>query len=236
MVAHAGAGDDPGVRQLHRAAQPLQGAGGQGVHHDDAGGLQPPGQGLGHQAALHAGGGQHPGGGGGHRAQVPEVLRHLLHQMAGDQQVVHRQGADEVGGHGPVAQADDQGRAVLGQQGAQALRHRRHRPGKGPLLPAEQAVQLHGDIYALGLAQRPGPLGAGDGDGVHRKALPDALLRPDAGEGRPRPGALPPELVGLHRQISAPLCHKRFPLIPDVVAAGPVCSYFLPGESFYAKN
>ena len=164
------------------------------------------------------------------------MLRHLLHQVAGDQQVVHCQGADKVGGNRPVAQADDQSRAVLGQQGAQAFRHRRHRPGKGPLLPAEQAVQLHGDVHPLGLAQGAGPLGTGDGDGVYRKALPDALLRPDAGEGRPRLGPLPPELVGLHRQIGAALRHERFPLVPDIVAAGPFCSYFLPGESFYAKN
>ena len=122
--------------------------------------------------------------------------------------MIHRQGADEVGGHRPVAQTYHQGGAAVRKQGAQGLCHHPRRPLKGVLLPAEQAVQLNGDIGALGLAQGLGPLPAGDGHCGDGKAVPLLLLGADPRErgGVPRP--LPPELVGLHGQICAALGHK----------------------------
>ncbi len=126
-VAHPGAGDNAGVRDLDRPAHPLLPAGGQGVHGDEAGGLE-----LFHHrpdelAALDPRGPGDPGGQRGDRAEGGEVLGHGLHQVAGDQEKVRGPGPDGVGGHPAVAQAGHQNRPLFGQ-GGQGFQHRGHPP------------------------------------------------------------------------------------------------------------
>ena len=175
-------------------------------------------------AALHAGGAQHPRRQGGHRPEGPEVLRHPLHQVAGDHGVLHRQGAHRVGGDGAVAQAHHQ-HALPGpelQQGGELRPHRPGRPAEGVRLPALQAGELHRHVGPLRLAQGLRPLPVqdvhpGDGKASRSVSLVSTPLQ------RAPPGALLPDALGLHGQVRPPSKHPLFTLSSKIM--GPAALY-----------
>ena len=72
------------------------------------------------------------------------MLRHLPHQMPGNQHILVDLGAHRVWRYGAVPQAGHQHQAACGdifQQGGHLPRHRPDRPLENPLLPAGQPLQ-----------------------------------------------------------------------------------------------
>ena len=213
MVPHAGAWDNAGVGQLYGGAHPVHGSGGQGVHRDDAARSDLFRYRLYQFAALHAGGAQHSGGQGRYRPEGTEVLRYLLHQMAGDHGVVGHPGPDGVGRNGPVAQPYHQACGLLGQleQPIQLGGDGPGGPAEGVLLPAGQGVQLYRHIGAHRLAQRAGALLVQD---IHRSdliPLPQTVPGPDALQLGLLLRRLGPQLLGLQRQIRPSFQHCFLP-------------------------
>ena len=212
VVAHPGAGGNPRIGQLHRAAQPFQGPGGQGVHRHHTGRLQPAAHCLDQLAALHPCGAQHSGGQGGHRAKAPEVLWTALHQVPGDQGVVVDLGPQRVRCDGPVAQPHHQRQPASGDslhQSGQLPGHRPGRPAEGPLLPPGQAVQGEGHIPPHRLAQGlfPPPVQNAHRLGVKALPLSRGGLHPLQHCGLRRP--LLPDLLGLQGQVRSASKHLR---------------------------
>ena len=78
--------------------------------------------------------------------------------MPGHQHAVRCQGAHGVWGHGSVAQADDEGGAVGGEQFLQLAAHRPDRPLEEVCLPLPEGGQVDGEIAAGGLPQGLGAL------------------------------------------------------------------------------
>ena len=105
--ADAAAGRDAGVRELDSAAEAAELRTGKRVHGDDGVRVQ-----VGRERADHIGGfhtrrAEHAGRERGHGAELSEMLRQLLAQVARDHDAVDRVRADGVGRDGPVAEADD---------------------------------------------------------------------------------------------------------------------------------
>ena len=219
MVAHPGAGGNARVGQLHRAAQPVDGAGGQGVHGDDAGGADVLTHRPGHLAALHPRVAQHLRRQRGHRPEGTEVLGHLPHQVPGDQSTLVDLGADGVGGDGPVSKPHHQHQAVGGhplQKAGELSRHRPGRPAEDVLLPPGHSVQGEGHIVPPGLAQGLLALLVQNAHRGYRDSLPVSLLRRHPGQAGGLPRPLLPQLPGLHRQVCSPDFHDGSPFRPAI--------------------
>ena len=148
------------------------------------------------------------------------MLRHLAHQMPGDQHILMDLGPDGVGGDGPVAQAGHQHQPVSGDprhQPGQLLGQRLDGPLEDALLPAGQPLQGEGDVAAPGLAQGPLPLLIQHPDRVHREPLPKAVPGLHPGQGGEPTRLLLPELPGLQGQIGPPYPHGSALLMQYVV-------------------
>ena len=149
------------------------------------------------------------------------MLRHLAHQVPGNQHVLMDLGAYCVGGDGPVAQAGHQhqpGGGDVPEQLGHLAGHRPDRPLENALLPAGQALQGEGDIGPPGLAQGFLPPAVQHPDGVYRDALPQGVmgLHPGQGGGGPRP--LLPQLSGLQGQVGPSHAHGFLP--PYAICCG----------------
>ena len=137
--------------------------------------------------------------------------------MPGDEDAVHRQGAHGVRRHGIVAQADDQGRALRGQQGLQLAPHRPDGPLKKIRLPLPEGGQVDGEIAALWLAQSGLAPAVQDVHPGHRIALLPLFCGFHACQAGGFFGRFLPDLPGLQGQIS-PFCKQnRFPPTQNLV-------------------
>ena len=173
------------------------------------------------------------------------MLRHLAHQVAGDQGVLTDLGAHGVGGDGPVAQPGHQDQPILRhllEQSAQLRRHRMDRPAEDVVLSAGEPLQGEGDIVPPGLAQGLLPPAVQHPDGVHLDPLPQAFVGLHPGQGVHLPPLLLPQLPGLQGQIGPPHPHDRSSSAQDVVEGSSCPDYFsrfgkkYPGSRKKAKK
>ena len=152
VVADAGAGDDTGVRELHRAAEPLEAIRGQGVNGQDPCRRHGRRDGAQQLRGLQPRRAQHAGPHGADLGEGGEVLRQLPFQVAGGEDAVKRQRPHGVRRHRGVAKAGDEGTAAgRGEQGAHFPCEQLRGLGEGGLAPPQERVQLDGDIAANGL-------------------------------------------------------------------------------------
>ena len=174
---HRSRGSGPCPTELHRGAQPLAAAGGQGVDGDDGGGPD-----CAAAAPLYQLQRLQPRRGPArpvHRAETGGEALELAGQCADHvpchQQVLHGDGADGVAGswHGCRAPLPGPSTAPhVGQQRRAAERRDTSTARlKKRLLPLEAGGQVHGDIAACGLAQSPGRLRRRSRMSVHGIAL-----------------------------------------------------------------
>ena len=203
MVSYTAAGDDPGVAELDRVAQPPHPAGGQRIHGDDQRGVYLRCQTAHRLSGLHAGSAQYAGSQHRHRAEAGKLPGHGGDQMPGDENAVRRQRANGVRRHGGISQPCHQYGAAFRNQLPELLPHCPDGPIKKALTPLPEGGKIQRAVAAHRLSQgrfAPAIQNVDAGNGISLHLFFHGF---DAGQLCGGSGGFLPQFAGFQSQICA---------------------------------